>query len=188
MQEMYDKAFLKPLRYRMITNNVDHLGRFDPDGFLQMLNKNADVPEYFEEVFGGAVQVDQIKRLMTTLSVLKKSKPEKNIFIQLVQAGQIMGAVGGVGSAIFSDDVETKTGGMAVGTLVLLGPYALSKMLTNSAAIRSFTDGITAGARSGRFAMGLRKIAEMKVSSSFFRDDPSGDAIGYYTSVPGAGK
>lgn len=188
MQKMYDEALLKPLRYRMIANNVDSLGHFNPDGFLQMLNKNADVPEFFEEVFGGATQVDDIKRLMTTLSVLKRGGPEKNIFIQLVQAGQIAGGIGAAGTAIFSDDANIKASSIAGGALVLLGPYAMSRMLTNSTTIRAFTDGLEAGVRSGRFAMGLRKIAEMKVASSFFRDEPSGDAVGYYTSIGEAGK
>lgn len=186
MQKMYDEALLKPLRYRMIVNSVDRAtGNFNPDNFLGMLQKNADVPEFFEEVFGSPKAVDEIERLMTTLSVLTKKTPEKNIFIQLAQAGAIGGAIGGGLEAVFSDDVSLRGTAAGAGTAILLGPYALSKMLTNPTAIRSFTDGLEAGARSGRFAMALRKIVEMKVASTFFREQPSGDAIGYYTSVPG---
>ncbi len=183
MQQMYDETFLKPLRFRMIVDSADGAGRLNPDKFLKMLDKNADVPEYFEEVFGGVTQVNNIKRLMTALSIQTKQIPEKNIFIQLVQAGQIIGLAGGVSGAILSDDVEMKSGSLVAGALVFLGPYSLSKMLTNPTMTRAFTDGISAGARSGRFAMSLRKVAEMRVASEFYREQPTADATKYYTSM-----
>lgn len=183
MQQMYDKAFLRPLRYRMIVGNVDDVNRLDPNRFLKMLDDNADVPEFFEEVFGGPMQVEEIKRYMTALATQRGKAPEKNIFIQLIQAGQIVGLSAGVTGAILSDDVEMKTGSLVGGVAVFLGPYALARMLTNPVMTRAFTDGVKGGARSGRLAMSLRKVAEMKVASTFYRDHPSQDAIDYYTSM-----
>ena len=183
MQQMYDEAFLRPLRYRMVVGNVDEMGRLDPNRFLKMLDENADVPEFFEEVFGGAGQVEEIKRFMVALATQRGKAPEKNIFIQLVQAGQIMGLAGGAGGAILSDDVEMKTGSLVGGALVFLGPRSLARMLTNTKLTRAFTDGVKAGMRSGRFSMSLRKVAEMKVASEFYREQPSEDAVKYYTSM-----
>ena len=183
MQQMYDEAFLLPLRYRMIVGNVDEASRLDPNRFLKMLDENADVPEFFEEVFGGAGQVEEIKRFMVALATQRGKAPEKNIFIQLVQAGQIMGLAGGAGGAILSDDVEMKTGSLVGGALVFLGPRSLARMLTNTKLTRAFTDGVKAGMRSGRFSMSLRKVAEMKVASEFYREQPSEDAVKYYTSM-----
>lgn len=187
MEQMYDRTFLQPLRYDMITRNVDRYGRLEPTRFLDMLNSNADVPEFFNEVFGGPAQVDRIKRLMTTLAVLQQPAKEKNIFIQLTQAGAIGGFLSGGMQALLSDDVTLKeTGGTAAagaGVAILLGPYALSKMLTNATTIRMFTDGIAEGYRSGRFAIALRKLAEMHIASNFAKESPTQDAIDFYTSL-----
>jgi hypothetical protein len=71
-----------------------------------------------------------------------------------------------------------------MGVGILLGPYALAKMLTNTNTIRMFTDGLEVGYRSGRFAMALRKLGEMEIGKHFFRDSPSEEAVNFYTTKP----
>lgn len=188
LERMYDQTFLRPLRYDTITRNVDRFGNLEPARFLDMLNANADVPEFYREVFGGTAQVDEIKRFMTTLTILKQPPKEKNIFIQLAQAGQIGGMAAGIGGAFLSDDPEVKTGSLAAGTAIFLGPYALARMFTNARMTRMFTDGIEEGIRSGRFAIALRKVAEMKVATELVKEAPTQDAINFYSSLPQPGQ
>jgi hypothetical protein len=189
MAQEYDKAVLQPIRYSLLTRHADQFGRLDPDGFLNMMKNNADVPEFFEEVFGGAKQVEAVQRMMTALSVQMKKTEDKNIFIQLFQAGAIGGMATAGAQAIFShgDISIEKTGGagaVGMGVGILLGPYALAKMLTNTNTIRMFTDGLEVGYRSGRFAMALRKLGEMEIGKHFFRDSPSEEAVNFYTTKP----
>ena len=182
--QLWDRAFLEPIRYNMLTRNIDTYGSLKPRQFLQMLNANDDVPEFFNEVFGGAAQVEHVKKLMTTLSVLQQAPREKNIYIQLAQAGAIGGAFGGVSQAIFSDEVTITGAAIGAGVGVMVGPYALAKMLTNAELIRSFTDGLTQGIRSSRLAIALRKLGEMGYVSNFVRDNPTEDAVNFYTTIP----
>lgn len=180
----FEQTFLRPLRYRLITRHMDQFGNIEPNRFLDMLNANKDVPEFYTEVFGGAAQLDRIKELMTTLSVNKRQPAEKSIFIQLAQAGQIAGGIGALGAAISSDDPTIKAGGIAGGAAIMLSPYMLARAFTNAETIRALTDGIKEGVRSSRLALALRKMSEMKVMSEMYRDTPTDDATNYYTTIP----
>lgn len=187
IEEMYEKSILRPLRYDMITKHVDRYGNFNPTGFLDELNKNAKVPEFYNEVFGSPEQVEEIKKLMTTLAVLQQPAADKNVFIQLAQAGAIGGVAGAGTQAIFSDDINLRDTGIAgaigMGTFILMGPSQLSRTLTDTNLTRSFTDGLNAGVRSGKFSMSLRKIAEMKIASEIARENASVEAVEFYQSL-----
>jgi len=185
IQEMYDKTFLQPLRYGMITGHIDDAGKLTPNHFLSMLEKGSDTPEFFHEVFGGEAQFKAVKDLMTTLSILQQAPTEKNIFVQLMQAGQITGGLGGVIGTFASDDPRIEATSIAGGIAILLSPYALSKAFTNTNTIRGLTNGLTEGIRSSKLALSLRKIAEMKAVSTLYRDAPTRNAAEFYTTIPG---
>jgi hypothetical protein len=182
-KQEFDRTFLRPLRYRLITRNVDPFGNLEPNRFLDMLNQNKDVPEMFTKVFGGDAQVGRIRDLMTTLSVLQRAPKDKNVFIQLAQAGQITGALAGATTAFSADSPELKYGSAIAGATVLLSPVALAKMLTNPTLTREFTTGLKEGIRSSRLAVALRKIGEMKAASEIARDSQSADSVDFYTAI-----
>lgn len=186
LEEMYDSTILQPIRYWMITKHVDQYGKINPQGFLSMLHKNADTPEFFEEVFGGAANVEHVKNLMTTLAVLQKAPAEKNIMIQLAQASALAGLAGGA-TYMFSDDPSIGKSALAGGAAIFIAPYALSRVLTDAQLVRNLTDGVAEGVRSSKLGVTLRKIAGQKYASTFAREHNSEEAVNFYTSNPSVG-
>ena len=188
LKAWWEESVLRPLRYNMVARHkVDEM--FNADSFIKMLDKGKDIPEYYNEVFGGAEQVKRIRDLMVALKTTQAPIKDKNIFIQLAQAGAIGGMLGGTTTAIFSDDPAIEAGGKGAaiaGTAILLGPYMLSRLLTNARLTRELTEGVLEGPRSGKLALTLRKLAGMKMATEFHKDDQlSRSAIDYYTSMPG---
>ncbi len=180
-QQEFERTFLRPLRYRLITRTIDEAtGRFEPSKFLSFIEQNKEVPEFFDLVFGGPQQLDKIKELMTTLSVLQRNPKEKSVFIQMAQASAL---IGGITTVFAADSPEVKFGGLVGGAAIMLSPVAFAKLLTNAELISGLTKGLNEGVRSGRFAISLRKIAEMSAASEFMRESPSEEAMEFYTTT-----
>ena len=86
--------------------------------------------------------------------------------------------------ALFSDDPKVESAGVAGGLVIMLSPCVFAKALTNVNAIRTLTKGLEVGPHSGRFAIALRKLAEMHVASGIVREQPTQDAVDFYTTIP----
>jgi hypothetical protein len=185
IQKMWDKTILRPLRYRFV-NNVSTDGILDPGKFLSQIERiESTTPELLAELFGGSAQIEYMKKLGTTLSLIGQNS-ERNIFIQLKQAGAIstlgrmtLGAGAGAGVAAYSDD-DPAMGAAGGAALVLLAPAALAQLLTKPTLVRMLTDGLEAGAKTKKLAVALRKIGGMAFASNTYDDVSSQNASNYY--------
>lgn len=184
VEKMWDKSIIRPLRYRFISHALDD-GILNPTKLLNQIEKiESTTPELLTELFGGSSQIEYIKRLANTLNIVNQ-KGERNIFIQLKQAGAIgtVGAAAGAGVAAYTDD-NPAIGAVKGATFVLVSPIALSYVLNRPTLVRMLTDGLEAGPKSHVLAVALRKIGGQKLASSAYKELDSSRSVEYFTQLP----
>ena len=178
----YQKNVLRPIQFRFV-NNATTQGRLDPKKLLgQIAHLRQKSPEMLSELWGSPTQAKHIEDLASTMMTMQDSKPGKSVFIQLQTAAAI-GATAGAAFTYFRGD-NPVIGGIGGASLVLLSPIAFAKVLTNASLTRQLTDGFRDSLRKGgiapSLAMTLRKIGQMKIASTLFRENPSANIDPFY--------
>lgn len=183
----YDENILQPLRFEFLKKSMSGNNLSGSKLLKSIESVEKSSLKYLPELFGGDMQVRNLRALGRVLQEAEAQK-EKSIFIALKTAGAVSG-MAGTGALLFSDNPELKTiGGLAAAgsAAILIGPYALAKILTKPGLTKEYVDGIRRsptffGDVSPKLLQAMRRTAEMKVSQDFFNNKPSSASIQYYT-------
>jgi hypothetical protein len=191
--KMYEDSIIRPLRFRFVDSATDSFGRIDPGKLIKNIEQiEAEAPEMLTELWGSKTQVKYIKEFALTHQAMLNNKmnPKSSIFIQLKTAAAVGGVAGGMWGFVNGDNpaVSSAAGAGLGAATILLSPIVLAKALANPSMTRALTDGLqTSASRGGisaSLAMTLRKMGEMKVASSLFRENPSQDTMQFYNFAP----